>query len=303
MYKIYQHFQFRINQSFRIFNLNPKVSIPAFLVFGALIFIKLPEPVLYPILYFSIVLVFHINRKDIPFLKKIFIHRWRLIIFLESAAVYTIFVMTNINYRIEKFGVMIFAALLVFCFIQPKSKLFPTLNWNFISNDLFEWKSYLRKNTWIFILTYMILILSAYHRATLILCGIFLLDYISHVYENNESKEMLEVYFKKISFKDKIYKNTVFFNLVLLPTYIGFVVLNSTDILYLLYYMLLMNSYFSLIITRKYKLYNHREKSSYFSIAVFIEFFVYSVLIIPAFIMIRLNSREAQQNIKKYVGN
>lgn len=303
MYKIYQHFQFRIDQSFRIFNLNPKVSIPAFLVFGALIFIKLPEPFLYPILYFSIVLIFHINRKDIPFLKKIFIHRFKLIIFLESAVVYTIFLMTNINYRIEKFGVIMFAALIVFCFFQPKSKQFPTLNWNFISNDLFEWKSYFRKNTWIFILTYIILILSAYHRATLILCGIFLLDYISHVYENNESKEMLEVYFKKFSFKDKIYKNTVFFNLLLLPTYIGFLVLNSTDSLYLLYYMLVMNSYFSLIITRKYKLYHHREKSSYFSIAVFIEFFVYSVLIIPAFIMIRLNSKEAQQNIKKYVGN
>lgn len=303
MYNIYQHFQFRFSQSLRIFNFNPKVSIPIFLVFGALMIINLPEPFFYPLLYFSIVLVFHINRKDIPFLKKVFIHRWRVIIFLESAIIYTIFLMANIHYRIEKFGVMLLAALIVFCFIQPRSKPFPTLQWNFISNDLFEWKSYLRKNTWMFIVTYIVLILSAYHRASLILCGIFLLDYLSHVYENNENKEMLEVYFKKISFNDKIYKNTVFFNVLLLPAYIGFLILNFTDSLYLLYYMLLMNSYFLLIITRKYKLYHHKEKSSYFSIAVFIEFFVYSILIVPAFIIIRLNSKEAQQNIKKYVGN
>lgn len=303
MYKIYKHFQFRFNQSFRIFNYNPKVSLPIFLVFGMLMIVEFPKTFLYPLLYFSMTLVFHINRKDIPFLKKIFINNWRLIIFLESAFIYTIFLMANINYKIEKFGLLMFVTLILLCFLQPKSKPFPTLQWNFISNDLFEWKSYLRKNTWMFILTYLVVIASAYHQASLILCGIFLLDYLSHVYENNENKEMLEVYFKKINFKDKIYKNLVFFNALLSPTYIAFLIINFNESLYLLYYIFFMNLYFLLILTRKYKLYHHHEKSSYFSIVVFIEYFVYSMLIIPAFIMIRLNNKEAQQNIRNYVGN
>lgn len=303
LHKIYQHFQFRFNQSFRIFNFNPKVSLPVILVFGALMIVKFPQTVFYPLLYFSLVLIFHINRKDIPFLKKTFISNWRFIIFLESAFIYTLFLMANINYKIEKFGLLAFAAIISLCFLQPKIKPFPTLQWNFISSDLFEWKSYLRKNTWMFIFTYIILLLSAYNQASLILCGIFLLDFLSHVYENNENKEMLEVYFKKISFKDKIYKNVVFFNTLLLPTYIGFLILNFNESLYLLYYIFFMNCYFLLILTRKYRLYHHHEKANYFSIAVFIEYFVYSMLIIPAFIMIRLNTKEAQQNIKNYVGN
>ncbi|MGO4710642.1 hypothetical protein AB4Y90_16365, partial [Chryseobacterium sp. 2TAF14] len=296
MRKIYHHFQFRFNQSFRIFNFNPKVSLPIFLVFGALMIIKLPEIYFYPLLYFSLALVFHINRKDIPFMRKIFVKNWRFIVFLESAVIYSIFLLANINYKIEKFGLIMFGALILFCFLQPKSKPFPTLQWNFISNDLFEWKSYLRKNTWMFILTYIILVASAYHRASLILCGIFLLDYLSHVYEHNENKEMLEVYFKKMNFKDKIYKNAVFFNLLLSPTYIGFLILNFNESLYLLYYIFFMNCYFLLILTRKYKLYHHHEKASYFSIAVFLEYFVYSITVVPALIMIRLNSKEAQQN-------
>lgn len=303
MHKIYQHFQFRFNQSFRIFNFNPKVSLPVILVFGALMIVEFPKAYLYPLLYFSLALVFHINRKDIPFLRKIFVSNWRFIIFLESAVIYFIFLLTNINYKIEKFGLMMLGALILLCFLEPKSKPFPTLQWNFISNDLFEWKSYLRKNTWMFIFTYVIIIASAYYPASLILGGIFLLDYLSHIYENNENKEMLEVYFKKISFKDKIYKNLIFFNSLLLPTYITFLILNFNENLYLLYYIFFMNLYFLLIITRKYKVYHHHEKSSYFSIAVFIEFFAYSMLIIPAYIMIRLNSKDAQQNIKNYVGN
>lgn len=303
MYKIYQHFQFRFNQSFRIFNLNPKVSLPVILVFGALMIIEFPKAYFYPLLFFSLALVFHINRKDIPFLRKIFVNNWRLIIFLESAVIYSIFLLANINYKIERFGLMMFGALILLCFLHPKSKPFPTLQWNFISNDLFEWKSYLRKNTWMFILTYIIIIASAYYPASLILGGIFLLDYLSHVYENNENKEMLEVYFKKISFKDKIYKNLIFFNSLLLPTYIVFLIINFNENLYLLYYIFFMNLYFLLILTRKYKLYHHHEKSSYFSIAVFTEYFVYSITIIPAIIMIRLNSKEAQQKIKNYVGN
>lgn len=265
--------------------------------------VEFPKTYLYPLLYFSLALVFHINRKDIPFLRKIFVNNWRLIIFFESAMIYSIFLLTNINYKIEKFGLMMLGALILLCFLEPKSKPFPTLQWNFISNDLFEWKSYLRKNTWMFIFTYMIIIASAYYPASLILGGIFLLDYLSHVYENNENKEMLEVYFKKISFKDKIYKNLIFFNSLLLPTHITFLIINFNENLYLLYYLFFMNLYFLLILTRKYKLYHHHEKSSYFSIAVFIEFFVYSMLIIPAFIIIRLNIKDAQQNIKNYVGN
>ncbi|MBM7420918.1 MULTISPECIES: hypothetical protein [Chryseobacterium] len=263
MHKIYQHFQFRFNQSFRIFNFNPKVSLPVILVFGALMIVKFPQTVFYPLLYFSMVLVFHINRKDIPFLKKTFISNWRLIIFLESAFIYMLFLMANINYKIEKFGLLAFVAIFSLCFLQPKSKPFPTLQWNFISNDLFEWKSYMRKNTWMFILTYIIVVASAYHQASLILCGIFLLDYLSHVYENNENKEMLEVYFKKINFKDKIYKNVVFFNALLSPTYIGFLIFNFNESLYFLYELLFfINSHpkiQALSSSRKSQLLQHRS--------------------------------------------
>jgi hypothetical protein len=59
--------------------LNPKISLPILLVLGALVAVKLPSNYYYPAIFFALTLTFHINRKDIPFLKKVFVK-----IFLKS---------------------------------------------------------------------------------------------------------------------------------------------------------------------------------------------------------------------------
>lgn len=175
--------------------------------------------------------------------------------------------------------------------------------WNKIPNDLFEWKSYLRKNTIAFPIVYFLLIISSYHPASLVLCGIFLLEYVALVFNDIENKEMLEMYFKINSLGDKIRKNVQFYNLLLLPVYILFLILNYNEVMYLLYYFVWMNLFLLLVITRKYKIYHFKVKTGNYNMAIFIEYFFCCFTIIPAVFIIKQNIDQAKKNIESYVGN
>lgn len=301
--RIFHHFLFRLKQSLRIFNWMPKISFPLILVLGGLMLLKLPSNNFYPILFFLLVTIFHFNRKDIPFLKKTFIGNWQLILFLENAFIYTLFLLININYKIEYLGLILLFGFLMLCFVYPKYQRRWLLKWNFIPNYLFEWKSYLRKNSWIAIIIIIISVFSGYHPATLIFFGIFVLEYISMVFENNESKEMLEMYFKKYDIKFKIRKNLLFLNFLLLPSYLVFLIFNYQEIFYLIYYFVFMNLYCFLIITRKYKVYSHKEKTNFYNMGVFLEYFFCSATIIPAIFVLNSNLKSTKENLSNYVGN
>jgi hypothetical protein len=198
----------------------PKLSLPIILILGTLIAIKLPNAYLYSTLFFVLTILFHFGRKDISFLKKTFVKNWWIIVLLENAFIYLFLLTASINYKYEKLGISLLLVLFAISFISPKSKPLFSIKWNVVPNYLFEWKSFLRKNSIISIIAVLLLAGSGYDKALMIFCGIFVLDYVSNVYENNESKEMLEMYFRKYDFNFKIRKNLLFYNLLLLPTYI-----------------------------------------------------------------------------------
>lgn len=303
MEKLISHFKFRVIQCFRILNLNPKVSIPALLVLVALLAVKLPENKYYPVIFFILIALFHSERKDIPFLKKVFVQSWRWIILLETTIMYTALLFGNIHYKIEKTGMALYLLIILLAFISPRTKPWLTLDWHFIPNTLFEWKSFLRKNSWRAILGFIIIILSAYHPASLILAGIFVQDFISLVYQPHENKEMLEIYFKQYTLKEKIRKNTLFFNMLFIPVYCSFLILNPYESFYIVYYFAFMNLYLLLNMVRKYKNYTHKNKDSDYNIGVYLEYFLCSMTIIPALFMLKSGIKQANQNIRTYVGN
>ncbi|UHO40653.1 hypothetical protein H5J24_12250 [Chryseobacterium capnotolerans] len=303
MEKLINHFKFRFVQVFRIFNLNPKVSIPALLVFVALIAVKLPKHSYYPIIFCVIIALFHAERKDIPFLKKVFVQNWRWIILLEVTIIYTVLLLVNIHYKIERIGLISYLLITSLIFIPSRTKPWLSLEWNIVPNSLFEWKSFLRKNSWKAILGFIIVLFSSYQPAVLIFIGAFVLDFISHIYQPHESKEMLEMYFKKYTLKEKIRKNTLFFNMLLLPTCFSFLILNPYQSLYILYYFAFMNLYLLLMLVRKYKNYNHKNKDSDYNMGIYFEYFLCSMTIIPALFILKSGIKEANQNIKTYVGN
>ncbi|KPE49218.1 hypothetical protein [Chryseobacterium indologenes] len=303
MKKLFNHFKFRFNQSFRLLNLNPRASLPALLIFGLLIVVKLPKDYYYPVLFFLFLLLFHLERKDIPFLKKVFVKSWQWVITLEAVCIYSVLLSGNINYTIEEAGVTGYLMIVLLAAVPPKTKPWLSLKWDFIPNDLFEWRSFLRKNTWMFLIGYIAVVLSSYQPLLLILAGTFVLDLISHIYEPHESKEMLEMYFKKYSLKQKLRRNSLFFNFLLLPVYCTYLILNPFESIYLIYYFVFMNLYFLLIITRKYRQYTHKEKSSYYNMAVFIEYSICSLTVIPALFILNNHLKVATQNIRTYVGD
>lgn len=268
-----------------------------------MVFIKLPYAYLYPLLSVCVSAAFHISRKDIPFLKKVFLHRWRFIVFLESTVIYSIFLLSNKNYKIDLYSVLGVSLLLFFSWIQPSKNKKWILMWNRIPNDLFEWKSYLRKNSVLFCIVYSLLLASAYHPTTLIFGAFFIVEYVALMFNDNENKEMLEMYFKQNTFKEKLNRNVKFYNFVLFPVYLLYLILNHTEALYVFYYFVFMNLFLLLIITRKYKVYHYKEKSGNYNMAVYIEYFFCCITIIPAFFIIKQNIKQAKENIESYVGN
>lgn len=264
---------------------------------------KLPENYYYPPLFFILTVLFHYERKDIPFLKKVFVRSWRGVIILEAVCIYSILLLGNIHYEFEKTGMFFFPLMGLLGFLTPRTRSLQVWKWNFIPNDLFEWKSFLRKNSWMGILGWSIILASTYQPVTLVMVGLFALDFVSHIYEPNENKEMLEMYFRKYSFKDKLRRNSLFFNTLLLPAYCLFLILHPAESLYMLYYFVLMNLYFLLILTRKYRVYHYKEKSNHYSIGVYIELLLCSITILPAVLLLRNHIKDATQNIRTYVGD
>lgn len=301
--KISHHLQFRLNQALRIFNWNVKIALPAIIVIGLMVAVKLPHSFLYPILFVLVPVSFHFGRKDIPFLKKIFDKSWPFIAFLESAVIYSVLVLINIHYKIDFYAIFGLFFLAVISFFEPRKRTEKVLQLKFISNNLFEWKSYFRQNLVLKIAFYLLLIASCYHTATLIFGALIFADIPAKVFLKNESKEILEKYFSKITFREKLLRNLRFFNLLLLPVYVGFAILNWDRFEILAGYFLFMNLYFLLIFTRKYKVYDHREPENFYSMADTLLNFFFVITVIPAIIFIKNNYRDAEKNIAAYVGN
>lgn len=301
--KTSHHIHFRLNQALRIFNWNVKVALPALIVIGLMAAVKLPNNFLYPVLFAFVPISFHFGRKDIPFLKKIFDRNWTLIAFLELAFIYAVLLIINIHYKIDFYAIFGLLSLAVISFFSPKTRTERVVQLKFIPAGLFEWKSYFRQNLVLKIIVYLAFAASGYHTATLIFGALIFADIPTKVFLKNESKEILEKYFNKITFREKLMRNLRFFNLLLLPIYVGFAILNSDRFEILAGYFLFMNLYFLLIFTRKYKVYNHREPENFYSMADTLLNFFFAVTVIPAIIFIKNNYRDAEKKIAAYVGN
>jgi len=301
---IFNHFLFRIKQCLRILNLNPNFSVPVLLLYLIFVFVKIPD-YFFQLLIFAVVSVFHFGRKDIAFLKKVFYTNWRLILFIESAFIYAVLLVSNIHYHVDIVGIIGFFGIISFAFFYPDfSGTKYIFQWNFIPDNLFEWKSFFRKNTFFVIFGYVLFLFSAYYPATLFFYGFFAFGCFSMIFRYNESKEMLEVYFQKVSFYRKIKDNLTFMNLLFLPVYLLFIIFNSEGFLYyLIGYFIFLNLYFLLIISYKYKIYTHKYCEIHYDIITDLVYVFCSLTVIPAVFVISSNINQAKQNIIKYVGN
>lgn len=299
---LYIHIMFRIRQIFRTLTLNTKAGFSFFIFIMIMMIVKLPLDY-FPLLFLFLVVVFHLGRKDINFLKKVFYKNWRFIILIENLLVWGFFTMININYKYDRESfIYLFIVILFSFFIRSTKKKF-IIKWTALPNSLFEWKSYLRRNTIFILLCYPLVLASAYESSTLIFGGLFILDPVSHLFKYNESKEMLDMYFSKTTFKEKIKNNIIFFNLVLAPLYILFIILNITSFYIVLYYMVFMNLYYLLIITRKYSLYLHDKEVTDYYMGTYFENLILAMTVIPALFSIKKNIELSNQKIKSYVRN
>lgn len=145
-------------------------------------------------LLFSPVILLYFVRRDIPFLRKLMIHPFPVLLadYLTIGSLYLLYCVLTFNFKFLRVAL----ALIIFFSIMPfrhsKSNYFqPGLS--FISSDAYEWKAGLRKNSLFMILLYIFALSTvAFPAVSLLIC--FLLHSIfTSFYQPNESISLLRV--------------------------------------------------------------------------------------------------------------
>lgn len=295
------YISFRFNQFFRAINNNVQLG-NTLVVCGIIIFfVKLPNQNLYPLLFLLPIFMFHFQRKDILFLKKIFAY-WQLIVLLEYLFILVFVAVLCKNY-VYHYNI-IYALLGVFTLpFLKKKEANNIISLSFLSNNLYEIKSTIRKNIVVFIFQLFLFYLSSYHPFTLFLVLIISLEFLCNIYNDFENKELIQSYFSEKSIEYKVKSNLIFLNLLFFPLYIAYVYFNFNSIEYLGYYIIFLNLFVTERILLKYKNYNTTEKSFSLFIANIMSLAMQSALILPSLINIKNSLKKAQSNISKYVAH
>ena len=295
------YISFRFNQFFRAINNNVQLG-NTLVVCGIIIFfVKLPNPNLYPLLFLLPIFMFHFQRKDILFLKKIFPY-WQLIISLEYLFILVLVAVLCKNY-VYHYNI-IYALLGVFTLPYLKKKeTNSVISLAFLSNNFYEIKSVIRKNIVVFIFQIFLFYLSSYHPFTLFLVLIISLEFLSNIYNDFENKELIQSYFSEKSIEYKVKSNLIILNLLFSPLYLAYSSFNFHAMEYLAYYIIFLNLFITERILLKYKNYNTTEKSFSLFIANIMSLAMQSALILPSLINIKNSLKKAQSNISKYVAH
>src|SRR5699024_1381405 len=172
--------QFRFKQigrSLKEVGIVRTIIIFAFLVATFIGFSKLiieRNLLLIPI-YLALSLPFHLSRKDQLFLRNFTIHQqWQLVLLCHLLTTLIIFIPNSSVAKQSSLG----------------REKFITL----IPKHLFEWRSYSRKRKYMFSIPYLLTLALSFSLFAQFIGILFLLGFLPEVYNQLESKELIEIY-------------------------------------------------------------------------------------------------------------
>ncbi|MGQ1928606.1 hypothetical protein [Ornithobacterium rhinotracheale] len=300
--KLFHHFKFRFRQTFRVLEANPKLVFTAFLLLFVFILISLSNFYL-NLIYALIVGVFHFSRKDIAFLKKVFGNYFYLVVGVGNVLIFIFLSGINVNYEYNLLSVAFVIGLIFFSVLTRRNTPSLVYHFDFVSNDLFELKSYLRRNTLsVFIFSPIFLFLSS-RKDLYVFSLLFVMDWILNIFKYNESKEMLGSYFSKHSIAHKIIRYVLILNISLIPSFGIFAFFNFKYFYFIPFYLLIVNLYLILILAKKYANYSHKKAVKYNSIMDYYGSALSAIFIFPAIFQIRQYIKLAKNKISNYVGD
>lgn len=241
--------QFRFKQigrSLKEVGIVRTIIIFAFLVATFIGFSKLiieRNLLLIPI-YLALSLPFHLSRKDQSFLRKLTIPikivwatEYNLI-----AVPFTIFFAINQQWQLVLLGHLL-TTLIIFIpnsIVAKQSSLGREKFITLIPKHLFEWRSYFRKRKYMFSIPYLLTLALSFSLFAQFIGILFLLGFLPEVYNQLESKELIEIYSTNSSFlSSKLKDHSVFIQLLFLPLYLLFVVFHY-QFWYLLIYLIII---------------------------------------------------------------
>lgn len=297
-----EYLKFRFFQFFRCFNHDINKLNYLFISLIIVLFVKFPNTIFYSLALLFIFFSYHIQRKDLRFVRKLFPVNRSFIIFFEYLLFYLIALFLIKDYQYDLgFGLSLFVLYLIA--LIPSLKTKRVFSFDFISFHLFEIKSYIRRNLPFCVVLYALLVGSTYHFFTFLLLLIILLDYISNIFLINEPKEIYTLYFSNYSIKDKIKSYSMFFHLLFLPVYIIYIILHYKNLEYLLVFITVFQGFLIERILYKYKNYNPKQKENYLFVTQSFILTVKSFLIFPVLLELRSNIKNCQNIISDYVRN
>jgi len=301
--KIKNYYYFRFKQFLRIAN-SDFGSFFSYLIFGLVIFYyDFKYDWLFLIYYIFPALYFINKRKDIPFIKNLFINLNYFILLLENLFLYiVIFFLIN-----SKTSFWVDVTGLILCFSYPVINLkkyiwTKNINLSYLPLETFEWKSFFRKNPLYLIVFFLLLLLSSYHPFTLSIMIFLFCDIINSVYSVIEPKEIYSSYFTNNTLNEKLNKSLLIINAIILIPSIFCFLLNVKLYFIIIICISVLNMFTISIILHKYSNYNiDTSKIRNHNMGQIIALFISIFLIFPWLFDYFQLKKNAQLKINKYV--
>ncbi len=256
--KFKNYFGFRVRYIFRQINYDFDSILVYAIIWTTIALTNFQSPWIHLTLSIIPSIYFHLNRGDLSFLRKVFYKNIYFLILCEY------FILCSISQIIILFKFefcSIYLINITVCILLPlinikKFKLTNSIDLKWISMDVYEWKSYMRRKPLNFTITYSLFILSAIHPFTFGIMTFLFCGLINSIYSYKESKEIYSMYFQENSLENKIQNSLSFFFKITVPPLLISVFINPLLISIALCIYCILIMFFIKIILYKYAHYS-----------------------------------------------
>lgn len=285
-------------------------SLSGFILLLSLIFISFLKfnPFITILISTMINVVFYSSKKDYSFLIHFF-NRGKIftILFIEFLLLNSVLVLAILQSKTHVIFIVIHLILAISIFlysIRVRNGSKVVFEFNLIPLKYFELKSYLRHRAYFLVFYIFCFVLIFQDYFLFFLYSMFVMEFFSQIFSNNENKEILNGYFNKKSIRYKIISNVLFIlSLFYLITIILTLYLYDKYLVYTIYICLITLLFSALTISHKYQNYNGNIQNNHLGVSKTILYFVLSISIIGAIYKVYYNIKLGSKNINSYVEN
>lgn len=304
MYTFFNYLKIRLLTLSR----NPSLDVLVIPIVIIFLFFKIniEYNLIYVLLLFSLLTFYLRNKTDFSLLKHFFNKKTYYILNISEGIIIVFFIsiigLANTNLSFYSLFLFIILSLIIIIIntIYHKDKKSNVIISGKLNMTNFEFISFFRQNKFYSLFIFICSLACFFHDLFCFVYIYFIIDFLTNVFSSNENKELLSVYFERISLKRKflfILKNVVY---IYIPVIVSSFI-NKIDFFIIIYSFFVIVLYILLFLSYKYSKYLNKEQKVNISNTELIVLLLLSSTIIGGVMYFLSLYKESLIKIKTYV--